>query len=105
MAWTLQPKSWMQVIRPNLYDIAYRRTGAYKGMGALGQSIMPGDGMDTSLLNLPMTGTYTANPLQTSATFAPAVPNPVLLWFQQNTTLAVIGGIAILALLAGGRRR
>lgn len=37
MAWTLQPRSYMQAIRPNLYNIAYRRTGAYKGMGWLGQ--------------------------------------------------------------------
>lgn len=37
MAWTLQPRSYMQAIRPNLYNIAYRRTGAYKGMGSLGQ--------------------------------------------------------------------
>lgn len=37
MAWTLQPRSYMQAIRPNFYDIAYGRTGAYKGMGWLGQ--------------------------------------------------------------------
>lgn len=42
MAWTLKPRSYYQAMRPNLYDLAYRRTGAYKGMGWLGQSC-PGD--------------------------------------------------------------
>ena len=44
MAWTLQPRSYMQVIRPNLYNLAYRRTGAYKGMGSLGQVEVPPPG-------------------------------------------------------------
>ena len=49
MAWTLQPRSYMQVIRPNFYDVSYRRTGAYKGMGQV----------DTStLFNLPMVGQF-----------------------------------------------
>lgn len=31
----LQPKSYNQISRPNLYNVAYRRVGAYKGMGRL----------------------------------------------------------------------
>ena|SRR5215471_8122953 len=34
MPWMLQPRNWGQVIRPNLYNVDYRRVGAYKGMGA-----------------------------------------------------------------------
>jgi hypothetical protein len=37
MTWMLQPHSYTQIIRPNLYNVAYRRVGAYKGMGGLGQ--------------------------------------------------------------------
>lgn len=35
MPWMLQPKSYTQIARPNLYNVAYRRVGAYKGMGRL----------------------------------------------------------------------
>ena len=35
MPWLLQPKSYTQIARPNLYNVAYRRVGAYKGMGRL----------------------------------------------------------------------
>lgn len=38
MAWMLQPKSFYQAMRPNFYTVAYRRSGAYKGMGSLGQT-------------------------------------------------------------------
>jgi hypothetical protein len=41
MAWMLQPHNYTQVIRPNLYNVAYRRVGAYKGMGGLGQTPPP----------------------------------------------------------------
>ena len=40
--WMLQPRNYMQAMRPNWYNVAYRRTGAYKGMGALGQGQCPG---------------------------------------------------------------
>ena len=33
MAWMLQPHSYSQIIRPNLYNVAYKRVGTYKGMG------------------------------------------------------------------------
>jgi hypothetical protein len=33
MPWMLQPHNWTQAIRPNLYNVDYRRVGAYKGMG------------------------------------------------------------------------
>ena len=32
--WMLRPYSYAQAIRPNLYNVAYGRTGSYKGMGA-----------------------------------------------------------------------
>lgn len=35
MPWMLQPKSYTQIARPNLYNVAYRRVGTYKGMGRL----------------------------------------------------------------------
>ena len=35
MPWMLQPKSYTQIARPNLYNVAYRRVGMYKGMGKL----------------------------------------------------------------------
>jgi hypothetical protein len=35
MPYMLQPKSYVQIARPNLYNVAYRRVGAYKGMGRL----------------------------------------------------------------------
>lgn len=35
MPWMLQPKNYTQIARPNLYNVAYRRVGAYKGMGRL----------------------------------------------------------------------
>lgn len=35
MPYMLQPKSYTQIARPNLYNVAYRRVGAYKGMGRL----------------------------------------------------------------------
>ena len=99
MAWTLQPRSYMEAIRPNLYNLAYRRTGSYKGMGQVSTA---------DLLSLPLTGPYTApsTTLQTSAEFSPSVPSPIGLFIQQYG-LYVIGGIAFLALLsiAGGRRR
>jgi hypothetical protein len=35
MPYMLQPKNYVQIARPNLYNVAYRRVGAYKGMGRL----------------------------------------------------------------------
>lgn len=35
MPYMLQPKNQAQTFRPNLYNVAYRRVGAYKGMGRL----------------------------------------------------------------------
>ena len=35
MPYMLQPKNYTQIARPNLYNVAYRRVGAYKGMGRL----------------------------------------------------------------------
>jgi hypothetical protein len=35
MPFMLQPKNYTQIARPNLYNAAYRRVGAYKGMGRL----------------------------------------------------------------------
>lgn len=35
MPWMLQPKNYTQIAKPNLYNVAYRRVGTYKGMGRL----------------------------------------------------------------------
>jgi hypothetical protein len=44
-AWMLQPHSYSQAVRPNLYRLDYRRVGAYKGMGryARGLGVAPAD--------------------------------------------------------------
>ena len=108
MAWTLQPRSYMQAIRPNLYNLAYRRTGAYKGLGWLGQT----DSVSTTeLLNLPLVGPYftmgPTGPQETTAAalnLSPPIPSPFGLWIQQNGIYVAIG-IAVFALFMGGRRR
>lgn len=35
MPYMLKPANYAQTLRPNLYNMAYRRVGAYKGMGRL----------------------------------------------------------------------
>ena len=35
MPFMLQPKNYTQIARPNFYNAAYRRVGAYKGMGRI----------------------------------------------------------------------
>lgn len=56
MAWTLQPRSYMQAIRPNFYSVAYKRNGAYKGMGWLGQAVVQGDQAPITASTTPVTG-------------------------------------------------
>ena len=56
MAWMLQPKSFYQAMRPNFYTVAYRRSGAYKGMGSLGQ--------DTSTTTIMSSGGYYGPPTE-----------------------------------------
>lgn len=43
MSWMLQPHNYAQATQRNLYNVAYRRTGTYKGVGmrGLGQSMGP----------------------------------------------------------------
>lgn len=36
----LQPRNWLQAKGRNLYNVSYRRSGTYKGMGQGGTSIM-----------------------------------------------------------------
>jgi hypothetical protein len=40
MSWMLQPHNYAQAGARNLYNVGYRRTGTYKGMG---QGTCPGD--------------------------------------------------------------
>lgn len=125
MPWTLQPKSFYQAIRPNFYTVAYRRSGAYKGMGSLGQgtstTVLNYPGMPTTedasvtpftpdmLLNLPMTGPYTSQPLLTSAGLAPATMQSAVTagltrGVYQNAL--IMAGLVVLAfVLLDGRRR
>jgi hypothetical protein len=42
MSWMLQPHNYGQALSRNLYNVGYRRTATYKGMGALGLNC-PGD--------------------------------------------------------------
>ena len=116
MAWMLQPKSFYQAMRPNFYSVAYRRTGAYKGMGSLGQdsstTTLNYPGMPTTqdmLLNLPMTGPYTSQSLVTSAGLTPAtmqsaVSSGLTAGVYQNM-LIIAGAAVLLMLLLDGRRR
>ena len=121
MAWTLQPRSWMQVIRPNLYNLAYRRTGAYKGMGALGQPELAQTGAPCPMspgcpgyvdpyqnLSTAMEGVLTGQNvfmttdaynqlLRSSATATPAPVTNYLPW--------ILGIGLLLVLAAGGGRR
>lgn len=122
MPWTLQPKSFYQAIRPNFYTVAYRRSGAYKGMGSLGQGISttvlnypgmptPEDASVTPdmLLNLPMTGPYTSQPLLTSAGLAPATMQSAVtagLTTGVYQHALIMAGLVVLAfVLLDGRRR
>lgn len=132
--WMLQPKMYTQIARPNFYNVAYRRTATYKGMGrGMGRGPVTGSyntfsgqleylppgfsglGQDTStgpsttdLWNLPLIGPYTSSPTATAAALQPA-PQPLQTtqtftqWFQQYGVYVAVG-VAVVALLAGGRR-
>lgn len=40
-SWMLQPHNYFQAKAPNWYNVGYRRTAMYKGMGGLGQQMGP----------------------------------------------------------------
>lgn len=105
----LQPHNYSQIQHRNLYDVAYRRTGIYKGMG---------QGIDTSTLwNLPNT-----SPLASAygSNFGEAALQPGAGWmvpsaFYQTAPGAggtnissylpwMIGGGLLLVLLLAGKR-
>lgn len=111
MAWMLQPKSFYQAMRPNFYTVAYRRSGAYKGMGSLGQDTSADTSSTTTLqtgggyLGIPtMLGTdgtvVATNPFGLTPPTAAAQPvSAVPSW----VVYAVLAGVGILV-LRGGRR-
>ena len=78
MPWMLQPRNYTQILKPNLYNVAYRRVGAYKGMGGLGQSTSSisylGDYSGYDLANLPYVnpgGAITTTPYSVSPSASP----------------------------------
>lgn len=100
MPWMLQPHNYSQLIRPNLYRVDYRRVGAYKGMGGLGQ--------DTSLdaLNaLPVLSSYDV--AQAQAMYTPTLVKPTTgtlgQWVQQNSGVLAVGAVLFVMLLASRR--
>lgn len=105
MAWFLQPANYTQVGKRNLYNVAYRRVGTYKGMGALGQGLCPGD---------PSCPGYVAPPSST-----PDVQQQIAdVWssiFGMQTQAAtpssgsgwmplIAGGLLLFVLFSGGRK-
>jgi hypothetical protein len=127
MPWMLQPKNSMQVLQPNWYNVAYRRTGTYKGMGqltrpgsswigyGLGQ-IGPCDPTDVNcmLANLPMvnpTFPTTVSPLQLSAALTPGASAPSLVpttsstGLSTGTVLLIAGGVVIFLLVMMAAKR
>jgi hypothetical protein len=113
MAWSLQPHNYTQAIRPNDYRVAYRRTGAYKGMGQESQSVtFPWDTpASDSVPCLPGAG-----PLQPgqsycsgvvgSTWYGPPIPITQSLWdwVRQNPIPVVIGLAAVFLYLSPGKR-
>ena len=97
MTWMLQPHNWSQAIRPNYYNIGYRRSGTYKGMGALGQGCDvltdPTCGI-TSLQQTELQQTYPGM-LSSTAISPGGTTTNWLPW--------ILGGALVLVLI-GGRR-
>ena len=87
MAWTLQPRSYMQAIRPNFYSVAYKRNGAYKGMGWLGQE-PSGFWLDGAPTPLSVPGQVTGGSCPSSPG-CPGYVNP-----DQNLSTAMEGVLA-----------
>lgn len=135
MAWTLQPRNYMQAIRPNLYNVAYKRTGTYKGMGQTpgdfvsdGSSgtipmtsgscpgspgcpgyVMPDQNLATAMESVQMTGqtTFIGSGAYNQLLNASVVPAATTSTFQKWLPLIIAGGAVAVLLLtdSGGRRR
>ena len=69
MPFLLQPHNWGQAIRPNLYNVDYRRVGAYKGMGAYLAGLGQADPITGAMTPQGMFGPIAANPLGPVAGF------------------------------------
>ena len=108
-AWMLQPRNYSQDIPRNYYNLAYRNTGVYKGLGQTldcpGQPGCPGY---TPGVPTPQGGDATLAQIQaeidalfgyTGAGQPPASPS-----FMQQYGVYLALGLAALALLVGGRR-
>jgi len=112
----LQPHNWTQSLRPNYYRVAYRRTGAYKGMGQADTGTIPFPWVDTGIVSPPCMPTGSMGPLSPGqvwcATESGIPPTPVGTdptttlgyWIQQNPTAIAIGAGALLLVLMLGRR-
>lgn len=117
MPWMLQPHAYTQVIRPNLYRVDYKRVGAYKGMGGLGQAVdlttaiqqLPvGPAMPTVSLSPSLQPVYTfqtpGGPVSYGGMPAGAPAGTTIgQWFSQNAGLLAIG-VVLVVILASSRR-
>jgi hypothetical protein len=115
----LQPHNWTQSIRPNNYRIAYRRTGAYKGMGQTDNTVnFPWTLTDTGIVPPPpppCMPTGSMGPLSPGqvwcATDSGIPPTPVgtdptttfSYWIQQNPGIVLAAAGALVILLATRR--
>ena len=92
----LQPHDYRQALGPNGYNVAYQRTGVYKGMykgmGALGQVCCDPECTQIGPC-LPYYGVPTS----------PQTPATLTGWVQQNGAVILVG-VIVVALLIGGRR-
>jgi hypothetical protein len=117
MAWILQPHNYTQAIRPNYYRVAYRRTGAYKGMGVM---VCPDPANADTCYDdgtLPCMPTGSVGPLQPGQTWcatATGIPPPYPYgtdpgvatlgnWVKQNP-IPVIAGLVLVFLYLSPRR-
>ena len=104
MAYMLQPHNYTQIVRPNLYNVAYKRTGAYKGMGRMGARLRGLGQSDVAVTDLPVgNAPYIQANYPSVATYdLAAAASPYTTGI--NWTYIAIGGVAILALLALAKR-
>lgn len=83
--WILRPHNYSQVIPRNYYNVAYRNTGVYKGMGqypcvdnpALQCSVQGGSSTDTVPQSMINADPYFMTPSSTATT---SVPTSVPTW-------------------------
>jgi hypothetical protein len=103
-AYFLQPKAAYWNTVPNWYNVAYLRSGTYKGMGQQDSSGLPSA---QTLVNLPLSSPAAVDPYQYIAGTAPGIPTGGTTFSPFTNYLPwIIGGVLVVLILsgAGGRR-